>query len=165
MITEKLLAKRLAGLNRNKILFELEKELYSFDRFLSGDLKVIGYNNLLHTDVKVKDVLSFSNWIKQKNLYPVVKVESIETQHTILRGCKWLKINSVHMFLNQKSGYSFNWHSDDVHVILLVLKGWKKVFIKNKITILKQGDFIFIPRGFRHKILSKKNTVALSFGF
>lgn len=164
MNKEKLLAKKLVGLDK-KIIPELKNEFYSFDKFLSGDIKIIGYNNFLHTDVKVKDVMNFSTWVKQKKLFPVLKIESMESHQSILKSFNFLKSDSIHVFLNQKSGYSFKWHSDDVHVILLVLEGCKKVFVKNKITILNQGDFIFIPRGSKHKVLSKKNTLALSFGF
>jgi mannose-6-phosphate isomerase-like protein (cupin superfamily) len=46
-----------------------------------------------------------------------------------------------------------------------VIKGKKRVYIKNKIHTLRAGQGVIIPKGNMHRVFNSKNTWALSVGF
>jgi mannose-6-phosphate isomerase-like protein (cupin superfamily) len=143
----------------SKIILFLKKEMFSYEKYFSKELKVIGFPGLLNKDCIVKDKLTYNSWIETAHTYPVIKIEGIPF--------KYVKhINSqiidIHAFISQKSSISFNWHTDDVNVYLYVLKGKKIVQIKNKTYILTKNQSCIIPKKYIHRVFSKKNTWALS---
>jgi mannose-6-phosphate isomerase-like protein (cupin superfamily) len=142
----------------------LRQEIISYDKYESGQLKVIGFESLLHTDCVVNTKFSYANWIVSHHKYPVIKVEGIETIKKIKRLVRF-KIKNIHLFVSQKTSYSFNWHKDDVNVLLYVVRGYKKLQVKNKTYILTPGMSTLIPKRHLHRVFSKKDTWALSIGF
>lgn len=160
------MVKKLGGsITISKLHRIVRNEIVSYDRFVNGDIKVIGLPDHPYSDCVVKTQFSFSEWIGTQDRWPVVKVERIESLVPIRKILKRFKPIDVHLFVSQKTGYSFKWHRDYVNVMLLVLKGSKKVFIKNKVYNLNSGDFVYIPKRSLHKVLSKKDTWALSIGY
>ena len=108
-----------------------------------------------HKDSIAKDSLSYSEWIIMYESFPTVKVDGLE---------KILPIHSdtVHLFINNKPTYSFDWHTDDVDVFLYVVKGKKTVYIETEVHEVIEGNGIKIPKGHLHKVYSEKDTWALS---
>ncbi len=149
--------------NISNLLQKIKLEPISYDRYNSGELKVIGFPGFKNIDCVVKEKLSYSEWISTKDVYPTIKVEGLEK--TIKKEFKKFKKRDIHLFVTQKSSYSFKWHSDDVNVYLYVLKGYKRLQIKNKTYILHAGQGAYIPKGHLHRAFSRKNTWALSIGF
>lgn len=148
----------MAGLitTSNRRLFRLVKdELESYSRYDSGELRVIGYPGFANTDCVVKDKLSYSQWLETYHQYPTIKVEGLTVE----------KFSDVHLFVNTKSAYSFKWHADTVNVYLYVIKGQKRLQVKNRTYLLSAGQGAFIPKGQLHRAFSKKGTWALSIGY
>ena len=145
----------------SKILSLLRSQLIDYQRYESGQLKVIGLTDLSNSDCSVRDRFSYAEWIQQHDQFRVVKVEGIEQ---IDKVCKQFDfdIKNIHLFVNQKSGKSFNWHRDDVNVYLYVLRGQKTVYMKHQVTKISAGQGIRIPKGHLHRVVSRANTWALS---
>jgi mannose-6-phosphate isomerase-like protein (cupin superfamily) len=137
-----------------KLLPLLKQEIISYDKYESGELKVIGYPGLPNSDISVKDKMSYSQWLMSYQAYPIIKVEGLES---VITGFK-----SVHLFYNQKSRYSFKWHTDPVDVQLYVIKGTKFLQVKNKNYKLVAGQSARIPKNHLHKAYSIADTWALS---
>lgn len=144
-------------------LYRLVKDqVLSYDRYQSGELKVIGLPGFPRTDCIVNHKLSYAEWVNSYHNYPTAKVEGIES---MTNSFKKLSPNDIHLFVSNKTSYSFKWHTDDVNVYLYVLRGSKRLQVKNKTIILTAGQGAFIPKGHLHRVFSKKNTWALSVGF
>lgn len=139
--------RRLQQLVRNEIL--------SYERYAAGELKVIGYPGFANTDCIVKDKLSYAQWFETHQQYSTIKVEGLTVE----------KFADVHLFVNTRSAYSFKWHKDSVNVYLYVIKGQKRLQVKNKTYLLTAGSGAFIPKGHLHRAFSKKDTWALSIGY
>ena len=137
-----------------KLLPLLKQEIISYDKYESGDLKVIGYPGFSNSDVVVRDRMSYSQWLESYQSYPIIKVEGLEN---VIKGFK-----SVHLFYNQKSRHSFKWHTDPVNVQLHVLKGTKLLQVKNKNYKLVAGQSARIPKNHLHRAYSVADTWALS---
>jgi len=144
---------------------QLSDQLLDYDKYEQGLIKVIGHPDYKHSDCTVKDFFTFSQWIEQHKSYPVIKVEGLETDPGIGSWFDSIKFKNIHLFVNQKFGYSFNWHKDDVNVLLYVIKGRKTVYIRNKTVLLHPGQYVIIPKGHLHRISSMQNTWALSVGY
>jgi mannose-6-phosphate isomerase-like protein (cupin superfamily) len=99
--------------------------------------------------------MSYSEWIASHHIYPIIKVEGLESNLNI-------KADTIHLFYNQKSRYSFNWHTDLVNVRLHVVKGRKVLKVKDKTHTLYPGQTAFIPKGHLHRAYSDSGTWALS---
>jgi mannose-6-phosphate isomerase-like protein (cupin superfamily) len=153
------MAKKLAGSTTlfNKLLNQTKPIIFDYERYESGELKIIGHPDIGNSDVSVRDCMSFGQWLETYKVYPIIKVEGLE---------RILDINStsIHLFYNQKTSRSFNWHTDEVTVDLLVLRGWKSLQIKNKKIILTHGQTARIPKGHLHRAFSRAGTWALSIG-
>ena len=148
-----------------KGLYSLVKnEILSFERYYSKDLKVIGLPSYPHTDAVVRDQLSFAEWVEIQPNVPVVKVEGIESNTKVKEYFSNFKVTDIHLFVSQKTRFSFKWHKDTVNVFLYVIKGKKRVHVKNKVYNLVAGQGVFIPKGYLHRVFSSKNTWALSVG-
>jgi mannose-6-phosphate isomerase-like protein (cupin superfamily) len=143
----------------------LKDQIFDYDSYVSGRLKIIGYPGYKFKDCIVKDLFTFSQWIEEYHRYPVIKIEGLEHINTIVDHFRHLNPNSIHLFLNQKFGYSFDWHKDDTDVILYVLRGKKTLYVRDKIHVLYPGQYTIIPKGYLHRASSCKNTWALSIGY
>lgn len=146
----------------SNLLKLIKSEPDSYEKYASGDLRVIGLPSFEHMDSVVKDQMSYSQWISTKHQYKTVKVEGLEK--SLAKYFKQLDTKDIHLFVNQKTSYSFKWHADNVDVFLFVLKGHKRLQIKNKSYILTAGTGAFIPKGYLHRAFSRKGTWALSIG-
>lgn len=135
----------------------LRQEIVSYDRYAAGQLKVIGFPGFPSTDVIVSDFMSYAEWVVSHQQYPIVKVEGIETVIPVA--------NTVHLFYNQRSQYSFDWHTDSVDVQLHVIKGSKTLHVQDRTYRLSAGQCARIPKGQLHRAFSVKDTWALSVGF
>ncbi len=148
----------MAGLitTSNRRLLQLVRdEILSYDRYTTGELKVIGFPGFANTDCTVKDKLSYAEWLDTCQQYSTIKVEGLTVE----------KFKDVHLFVNTRSTYSFKWHKDSVNVYLYVIKGQKRLQVKNKTYLLTAGSGAFIPKGHLHRAFSKKDTWALSIGY
>jgi mannose-6-phosphate isomerase-like protein (cupin superfamily) len=137
-----------------KLLPLLKQEIVSYDKYESGDLKLIGYPGLSNSDISVKDKMSYSQWLESYHLYPIIKVEGLEN---LIANSK-----SVHLFYNQKSRHSFKWHTDPVNVQLYVIKGTKFLQVRDKSYKLVAGQSARIPKNHLHRAYSVADTWALS---
>ena len=90
---------------------KLRVELFSHERYLLGQLSIFGYDQYKHTDTIVSNVMSYSDWINSYKDFNGIKVEGLETTN-LPKHFKSIKVKNIHLFLNQKSGFSFKWHSD-----------------------------------------------------
>lgn len=142
----------------------LQDQITDYDRYASGQLKVIGYPDHPRSDCTVMDKLSYPMWINDYTKYPVIKVEGLESLELIRGIFPKLKTKSIHLFVNQRYGYSFNWHRDDCNVFLFVIKGQKTAWVRDRRYILNPGQGVMIPKGHLHRVRSIANTWALSIG-
>lgn len=149
----------------NDIYSLVKDEILSFDKYVNDELKAIGFPEYPFSDAVVSTQVSFAEWVSIQPTIPVVKVEGIEKIFKVRNHFKNLKVADIHLFVSQKTRYSFKWHKDTVNVYLYVIKGKKRVYIKNKIHTLKAGQGVIIPKGHLHRVFNSKNTWALSVGF
>jgi mannose-6-phosphate isomerase-like protein (cupin superfamily) len=144
----------------------LTDEILSFPRYENNQIIYIDKEG---KDYKVKDEITYGNWIKTYKDMPHIKIEGLEDKsfHSkILKDFKLNhKVNSVHLFYNQYGGFSFPEHEDDTNVILYIVKGSKKIYIDKHPVLVKEEQAVFIPKGLKHKVDSLPNTWALSIGF
>ncbi len=148
-----------------KCLFkEVKDEIFSFDRFNHGQTIIIDRSGHTMWSWRAKDKLTFKELLLSISKYAAVKVEGLETNKNLVRHFKQYKIKDIHLFYSPRTDYSFGWHNDSVNVILLVIKGKKRIHIKNKTYVLSPGESILIPKRNMHKVFNYKNTWALSIG-
>lgn len=147
------------------LLSKVKSEITSYDRFAAGELRVIGLPGHERTDSTVKDHFTYPIWLLDHNKYPVIKVEGLEKDLSILKRFKKFNPIDIHLFVSQATGRSFKWHWDELNVFLYVIKGYKRVQLKNKTYELNSNQGVFIPKKQLHRVLSKKDTWALSIGF
>lgn len=148
--------------SNRKLYNNCRDQIISYERYQSGELKVIGLPGLMHTDTVICNKFSYADWIKNYSKYSVIKVEGMET---IIDEFKQFKPRDIHLFVSNKTSFSFNWHKDNVNVFLYVIKGYKKLQVKSKTYILTAGQGALIPKGHLHRAFSKKDTWALSVGY
>jgi len=144
----------------------LNDELISFTRYENNQIIYIDKNG---KDYKVRDEITYGNWIKNYKNIPHIKVEGLEDNNYHLQLMKQynlnFKIKNIHLFYNQFGGFSFPEHSDDIDVLLCVIKGGKKVYVEGYPIIINEGQAISIPKGVKHKVESLPFTWALSIGY
>lgn len=144
----------------------LNDEIVSFSRYENNQIIYIDKEG---KDYKVKDEITYGNWIKTYKDIPHIKIEGLEDKTFHLKILKDFnldhKANSVHLFYNQYGGFSFPEHADDTNVLLYIVKGSKKVYIDKHPVLVKEEQAVFIPKGLKHKVDSSENTWALSIGF
>lgn len=143
----------------------LRQQILDYDNYNQDLINIIGYPGYPHTDCKVKDIVSFSEWISSYQTYPVIKIEGIEKLDPVKRHFNNISVKNIHLFINQKFGYSFNWHRDNINVLLYVLSGKKTLYIRDKVFEIYPKQYAIIPKGHLHKVRSIDNTWALSVGF
>jgi mannose-6-phosphate isomerase-like protein (cupin superfamily) len=151
-------------INNSKILKLVKDQHLDYSRYESGELKVIGHPDHRHSDYCVNEFHSYIEWVKDYQKYPVIKVEGIENIKKI-KDAFDLPVDNIHLFVSQNFGISFNWHRDDVNVFLYVLKGQKRLWVRDKQYIINARQGVLIPKGHLHRVRSKKGTVALSVGY
>ena len=140
----------------------LKNEILSYDRFADYQIQVIDEQGRDHF---AKDLVTFGEWIKTWQNYPNIKVEGLDDNnyHKLIKFDK--EINSNHLFVNNKGGFSFNKHKDDTNVYLYVEKGKKYVHMNDDMYTVSTGEGIHIPKGTYHKVDSEPDTWALSIGY
>ena len=143
---------------------DLLGEVLSYDRYADYQIQVIDEKG---NDHFAKDLVSFGKWIEVWKSYPNIKVEGLDdkTYHTKLIDEGFRRVNSNHLFVNNKGGFSFKEHKDDTNVYLHVLKGEKKVHMLGNVYTVKANNGIHIPEGVYHKVDSEPDTWALSIGY
>jgi len=140
----------------------LYNEVTSYDRFVDYQIQIIDKDG---NDHFAKDLVNFDKWISVWQSYPNIKIEGLDDRnyHTQINFDK--RINSNHLFINNKGGFSFQKHKDDTNVYLYVVKGKKLVHMNDDIITVTEGQGIHIPEGTYHKVDSVKDTWALSIGY
>jgi mannose-6-phosphate isomerase-like protein (cupin superfamily) len=148
------------------LIAALNDELISYTRYENNQIIYIDKKG---KDYKVKSEVTFSNWVKNYKNIPHIKVEGLEDNNYHLSLLKQydlnFKIKNVHLFYNQFGGFSFPEHTDDLNVLLCVIKGNKKIYTDNCPIIVKEEQAIFIPKGAKHRVESSPFTWALSIGY
>ena len=139
----------------------LKSEVLSYDRYADYQIQIIDESG---NDHFAKDLLSYDKWINVWQNYPNIKVEGLDDQnyHENLID---KKVNSNHLFVNNKGGFSFKKHKDDTNVYLYVVKGKKYVHMNDEVITVSTGEGIHIPKGTYHKVDSEPDTWALSIGY
>jgi mannose-6-phosphate isomerase-like protein (cupin superfamily) len=151
---------------RSESLLKLIKSQHlDYERFISGQIKVIGSNEYPTSDVIANTLMTYSKWVERHTEFPIIKVEGLENIQKLKIFFNRFKIKDIHLFISQHAGKSFNWHFDTVDVFLYVVKGHKIVKVKNTKKLLRASDGIIIPKRAMHKVFSNKNTWALSIGY
>jgi len=144
----------------------LNDELISYTRYENNQIIYIDKEG---KDYKVKNEVTYSNWVKNYKNIPHIKVEGLEDNNYHLQLFKDYDLNfkmkNVHLFYNQLGGFSFPEHTDDINVLLCVIKGSKKVYVENTPIIVNENQAISIPKGVKHKVESLPFTWALSIGY
>lgn len=133
--------------------------------FSNGDIRAVGVGDYRRTDSTARDHFTYPEWVESYQTFPVVKVEKLEQYPVIRKQFAFLNPVDIHLFKSLKTGFSFKWHQDFLNVFLYVLKGQKRVELKNKVIVLNPGQGCYIPYKHYHRVLSKKGTVALSVGY
>jgi mannose-6-phosphate isomerase-like protein (cupin superfamily) len=137
--------------NIKDIQYILTEAITDYNAYESGDVKFIKD----YKDYAVKDAVSYGQWVANYRSFPVIKINGLENLLSI-------DSETVHLFVNNESNYSFDWHKDDVDVFLYVVKGKKKVHIEQDTVELSEGEGVHIPKGSMHKVYSDADTWALS---
>jgi len=150
---------------RKTVFHQISKELTDYDRFVAGEIKIIGYPGFERSDTVAANVMSYSSWIQTYKNFPVIKVEGLESKQRLLKLFREHSPKNIHLFYSQCNSESFNWHTDDVNVFLYVVRGFKIVKFRNKNKVIRSGEGTLIPKGREHKVYSKRGTWALSIGF
>lgn len=105
----------------------------------------------------------------KSNGWPI-KIEDMETYNFDIRVvCHILETISkspvnCHLFWGQKDKGSFGWHEDDGNVWAYLLKGEKLMETESESHLMKEGDWVFMPKGLKHKATNLSETILLSFG-
>jgi len=149
------------------LLKDIHDLTFEYETFISGNLIVIDkHSSKGALDSKAVDFISYRTCITKLNDFPVVKIEGFEKNKNLKVAIKPIlsRVQDVHVFKSNKTGYSFKWHNDNVNVKLLVLTGKKIVCVRNSKYILNPGQFVDIPKGYLHRVFSIAGTIALSIG-
>jgi mannose-6-phosphate isomerase-like protein (cupin superfamily) len=153
-------------MNTLKLLKLIKNEIISFDRYIAGQLIALDRNGVKSGFISLiaNKNFSYTEWVNNLNSFTVIKVEGLEDNKIIRDKFKKFKIKDIHLFNSIKTDYSFGWHHDTLNVYLYVLKGKKRVSIRNKTCIVTAGQGVFIPKGHKHRVYNYKDTWALSIG-
>lgn len=152
------------NLNYKKLYGLVRGEPTNYYRYMSSHLKMIGYPGFPNTDCYVNLKEGYGWWINNYHTLPVIKVEGLEDNPQLVNAFELLDPKDIHLFIAQRTGHSFKWHKDTLDVFLYVIRGYKRVFLKNQVYTLGPGQGVVIPRGHLHKVFSRKGTWALSVG-
>ena len=140
----------------------LKNEITSLDRYNNNQLFFIAQDGI---DYSVKDNMSYEQWCNVWSKCLTIKINGLENRNDLCKTYSHLNINSIHLFIKLKSGYSFKEHADDTNVYLHVLSGRKDVYVDGVKTTLNPNDSINILKGQLHKAESDNNTWAVSVGY
>ena len=151
--------------NCHRLLKIVKDEIISFDRFSSGQLLALDRNvatGFMSWNANQK--FTYTEWVESIKSFTVIKVEGLEDNKVLRNTFSQYNIKDIHLFNSIKTDYSFGWHHDTTNVYLYVLKGKKRVSIRNKTVVVTAGEGIFIPKGHKHRVFNNKDTWALSIG-
>ena len=140
---------------------ELLSEVLNYDRFADYQIQIIDKNG---KDFFAKDIVSYAKWVSVWKKYNNVKVEGLDDKNYHKKLIN-KRVNSNHLFVNNKGGFSFKEHKDDTNVYLYVVKGIKYVHMNDDVFTISAGEGIHIPSGTYHKVDSEPDTWALSIGY
>lgn len=109
-------------------------------------------------------------FVKSHHLTSTFKIEGLESDASVqkMRECLGnCQEFDCHLFLNFcDNAPSFDLHSDDKNVVLLLLKGHKVVEIQDqKPVTLTPGKCVRIPQRVPHSVTTLKPSIALSLGY
>lgn len=151
---------------RSKELLRLVKdEISSYDRYNNNQLLALDRSVATgFVSWQASEQFTFSEWIEKIETFTVIKVEGLEDNKKLIKVLRPLNIKDIHLFNSIKTDYSFGWHHDTTDVYLFVLKGKKRISIRNKTYFLNSGEGILIPKGHKHRVFNYKDTWALSIG-
>lgn len=148
-----------------KLLKLVKDEIISFDRFSAGQLLALDRNVVSgFMSWNANQKFTYTEWVERIKSFTVIKVEGLEDIKVLRNTFRQYNIQDIHLFNSIKTDYSFGWHHDTNNVYLYVLKGKKRVSIRNKTVVVTAGEGIFIPKGHKHRVFNNKDTWALSIG-
>jgi mannose-6-phosphate isomerase-like protein (cupin superfamily) len=151
--------------NCRRLLKLVKDEIISFDRFSAGQLLALDRNGATgFMSWNANQKFTYTEWVQKINSFTVIKVEGLEDSKVLQKTFSQFNVKDIHLFNSIKTDYSFGWHHDTTNVYLYVLKGKKRVSIRNKIVVVTAGEGIFIPKGHKHRVFNNKDTWALSIG-
>ncbi len=147
-------------------------ELYDGDHFVAilkmgSEMQASRLNEVCGTLVQKRDWL---NRTQHEN--GTVKVEGLEDlAYFTSAACETLKELKgasrvdLHLFMSWTGSYSFPNHADDTDVVMLVVKGKKRVMFQDQESeLLGMNDCLFVPKGLEHAVTTEDDALLLSFG-
>ncbi len=160
------------------ILRNIHKNVYREDLLDSDTFVVIDTPIDIYSDERLEHVyqkvnfranayFDYERWCNTQSRLHVVKMEKFEEDPSLNKAfTKQFRrsIKDVHVFWTRKTGLSFPFHRDNVHVKLLVLQGQKIVQINGQTHTLNPGHYVDLPKGDLHKVFSTAGTIGLSIG-
>lgn len=147
-----------------KLFAKVKDEILSFDHYVTGQTVIIDRTGHAMLSWRANEKLTYKEFINSIQKYAAIKIEGLEKDKRLIRYFKNYKIKDIHLFYSPRTDYSFGWHNDSVNVVLFVLKGRKRIQIKNRTYLLTPGNCVFIPKGHKHRVFNCKDTWALSIG-
>ena len=91
---------------------DLLGEVLSYDRYADYQIQIIDEKG---NDHFAKDLISYGKWAEVWKTYPNIKVEGLDDKpyHKKLIDEGFRRVNSNHLFVNNKGGFSFKEHKDE----------------------------------------------------
>ncbi len=137
-----------------------------------GDYEIFAAKNIIVIDEGLDyiacDNMSYREWIESSNTHDTTKLEGFEDCNLLpffLPGHCINMMDTVHVFVTNHTGTSFDWHSDDCHVMIYMLQGNKTIELVDNLIQLETGEHFTLRKGQKHRISSEEGTIALSIGF
>ena len=144
-----------------KLNAAIQGMVVDYDSYEHGNIRaIIGRDR---HDTEISRIMTYGEWVAKFEQFRTVKVEGLESNNQISKIFRHPR--DIHLFVQQRNSYSFPWHTDDVDVYLHVVSGVKRVQLPTGTFTLTANTGIWIPRGVKHRVYSKKKTMALSLGF
>jgi mannose-6-phosphate isomerase-like protein (cupin superfamily) len=163
-------------INYIKILKIMQSAVLDRKKFDENKILSIGTHTVFERQAKdtrlyVNQSHTYDEWIKNHRNFRSIQVYKMQESKQLWNYFKKIKcwnmddVIDIFIFHNPINGYSLRKHSDHNNVRLYVVKGYKKLYVGNKIVHLKSGEYIDMPAFVPHKAFSRAGTWALSFGF
>ena len=146
----------------NRIFNLIKNEIVSYERYEAGHLLAMDRSGPKLMCWPCQK-FSYAYWVNHINDFTSIKVSAAENIKPLYQAFKKFKIvGDIQIFYSAKRDYSFDAHKDVVNVYLYVVKGRKKVKVRDRIHILRPGQGIYIPKGHMHQVFNDANTWAVS---
>lgn len=144
-------------------------------KFDENKILSIGTHTVMGREAKdsrfyVNQTHTYEQWCKNHKTFRSIQVykmqESKQLWNYFKKNKDWNMENVIDIFIfhNPINGYSLKKHRDHNNVRLYVVKGYKKLYVGNRVVHLKAGEYIDMPAWVPHKAFSRAGTWALSFG-